>query len=139
MPMPLPPWGIGTVFEGDRGTTTLFGVPAARFTLVGDNLIYGWLPLGDRLTPHGEGIGHGCVRAVMGTTASEGWMVVETAASGDGLTMPDYARVLAQLGATNVMGFDSNSHADFWRTGATPITSGGAEPPAPAATLLSYH
>ena len=50
----LPAWGIGMVFEGDRGTTTLFGVPVARFTLVGDTLIYAWLPVRDRLTQDGE-------------------------------------------------------------------------------------
>ena len=86
-----------------------------------------------------QGVGHGCVRAVVATTPSEGWMVVESASGGNGLTMPDYARVLAQLGATNVMGFDSNSHADFWRSGASPITAFGYEPGAPAASMLSYH
>ena len=86
-----------------------------------------------------QGVGHGCVRAVVATTPSEGWMVVESASGGNGLTMPDYARVLAQLGATNAMGFDSNSHADFWRSGASPITAFGYEPGAPAATMLSYH
>ena len=85
-----------------------------------------------------QGVGRGCVRAVAATTATKGWLVVVNA-SGYGLTMPDYARVLAQLGATNAMGFDGNSHADFWRTGAAPITSFGSEPDAPAATLLSYH
>jgi hypothetical protein len=86
-----------------------------------------------------QGTGRGCVRAVAATTSSQGWLVVETAAGGYGLTMPDYARVLTQLGATNAMGFDSNSHADFWRAGAAPITSSGSEPDAPAATMLSYH
>ena len=86
-----------------------------------------------------QGTGRGCVRAVAATTSSQGWLVIETAAGGYGLTMPDYARVLAQLGATDAMGFDSNSHADFWRAGAAPITSSGWEPDAPAATMLSYH
>ena len=53
--------------------------------------------------------------------------------------MPDFARVLAQLGVSNAMGFDSNTHADFWRRGGTPITAGGWEPGAPAATLLHFR
>ncbi len=86
-----------------------------------------------------QGVGRGCVRAVAASTASQGWLIVENAGNGEGLTMPDFARVLAQLGATNAMGFDSNSHADFWRSGASPITAFGGEPSAPAATLLSYN
>lgn len=86
-----------------------------------------------------QGVGRGCVRAVAAATSTEGWLIVESTSSGDGLTMPDFARVLSQLGATNAMGFDSNSHADFWRSGASPITAFGSEPGAPAATLLSYR
>ncbi len=84
-----------------------------------------------------QGTGRGCVRAVIATaTHNQGWMVIVTGSGGTGLTMPDYARVLSQLGATNVMGFDSNTHADFWAKGAPPITAGNWEPGAPEATTL---
>jgi phosphodiester glycosidase len=84
-----------------------------------------------------QGVPRGCVRAVVATARqNQGWMVIVGGRNGAGLTMPDFARVLAQLGAVNVMGFDSNTHSDFWRNGAAPITAGGWEPPAPAATML---
>jgi hypothetical protein len=86
-----------------------------------------------------QGPGRGCVRAAVGESSTQGWLVVVTGANGSGLTMPDFARVLAQLGATNAMAFDSNTHSDFWRAGASPITAGGWEPGAPAATLLRVH
>ncbi len=86
-----------------------------------------------------QGTGRGCVRAAVGESSTQGWLVVVTGANGSGLTMPDFARVLTQLGATNAMAFDSNTHSDFWRAGAPPITAGGWEPGAPAATLLRAH
>jgi hypothetical protein len=51
----LPPWGIAKRIQGDRGVTTVLGVPVASFTQVGDTLIYDWLPVRDRLTPEGDG------------------------------------------------------------------------------------
>jgi hypothetical protein len=51
----LPPWGIGKRIQGDRGVTTVLGVPVASFTRVGDTLIYDWLPVRDRLTRDGDG------------------------------------------------------------------------------------
>jgi hypothetical protein len=86
-----------------------------------------------------QGTGSGCVRAVLAETRTQGWLIIETGNGGNGLTMPDFARVLTQLGATNAMGFDSNSHADFWRKGASPITAYGHEPTTPEATILHYH
>ena len=85
-----------------------------------------------------QGSGWGCVRAAVAQKGGHGWLVVVRGKYGTGLTMPDFARVLAQLGVTNAMGFDSNTHADFWRRGGLPITSDGWEPGAPAATLLHY-
>jgi hypothetical protein len=79
------------------------------------------------------------VRAAVAETARRGWLIVETGSGGSGLTMPDYARVLAQLGAQNAMAFDSNSHADLWRAGASPIDAFGYEPTSPEATMLTYH
>ena len=35
--------------------TTVFGVPVASFTRVGNTLIYDWLPVRDRLTKDGDG------------------------------------------------------------------------------------
>jgi hypothetical protein len=86
-----------------------------------------------------QGTGRGCVRAAVAETSTRGWLIVEAGSGGNGLTMPDFARVLAQLGAKNAMGFDSNSHADFWRTGSAPITAFGYEPGTPEGTLLRYH
>ncbi len=86
-----------------------------------------------------QGTGWGCVRAAVGETSTRGYLVVVAGTSGGGLTMPDFARVLSQLGSTNAMAFDSNSHADFWHTGASPITGFGREPSAPEATMLTYH
>lgn len=51
----LPPWGIGKRIQGDRGVTTVLGVPVASFTRVGNTLIYDWLPVRDRLTRDGDG------------------------------------------------------------------------------------
>lgn len=79
----------------------------------------------------------GCLRTAVATAGSKGWMIVVSGPWGEGLTMPDFARVLAQLGATNAMGFDANTHADLWRRGAAPIDSDGSyEPPVPAITSL---
>jgi hypothetical protein len=86
-----------------------------------------------------QGTGRGCVRAAVAETGTSGWLVVEQGSGGTGLTMPDYARVLAQLGVKNAMGFDSNSHADFWRGGAAPLTAFGYEPGSPEATMLTYR
>jgi hypothetical protein len=64
-------------------------------------------------------------------------MVVVSGPWGEGLTMPDFGRVLAQLGATNAMGFDANTHAELWRRGGAPIVADGSyEPPVPAITTL---
>jgi hypothetical protein len=51
----LPPWGVGKQIRGDRGFTTVLGVPVASFTRVGDTLVYDWLPVRDRLTRDGDG------------------------------------------------------------------------------------
>ena len=85
-----------------------------------------------------QGVGTGCVRAATATTKTQGWQIVEAAGT-NGLTKPDFARVLQQLGATNAMAFDSNTHADFWAKHHTPISGNNTEPAVPAATLLSYH
>jgi hypothetical protein len=79
----------------------------------------------------------GCVRTAVATAGTKGWMIVVSGAWGEGLTMPDFGRVLAQLGATNAMGFDANTHAEFWRRGGSPIDADGRyEPPVPATTTL---
>ena len=62
----LPPWGIGKRIQGDRGVTTVFGVPVASFTRVGNTLIYDWLPVRDRLErePDGSWTGRGIVAGI---------------------------------------------------------------------------
>jgi hypothetical protein len=124
----------------DTGWNTAAGIMDGKFQMVSNGTARTTYPGWPDSWPwYCQGVGHGCVRAAIATTPSEGWMIVETASGGNGLTMPDFARVLAQLGATNAMGFDSNSHADFWRSGASPITAFGYEPGAPAASMLSYR
>src|SRR5262249_16810182 len=85
-----------------------------------------------------QGVGIGCVRAAAATTRTQGWLIVEAAGT-NGLTMPDFARVLQQLGATNAMAFGSNPHPDSWARRHPPIRGNGTDPPVPVATLLSYH
>jgi hypothetical protein len=124
----------------DKGWNVAASIMDGKFQMVSQGVAQtrypGWP---DSWPWYCQGRGSGCVRAVLAETHTQGWLIIETANAGNGLTMPDFARVLKQLGATNAMGFDSNSHADFWRTGAAPITASGSEPAAPEATMLRYH
>jgi hypothetical protein len=124
----------------DKGWNTATSIVDGKYQMVSNGVAHtrypGWP---DSWPWYCQGIGSGCVRAVVAETHTQGWLITETATGGNGLTMPDFARVLAQLGATNAMGFDSNSHADFWRKGASPITAFGHEPTTPEATILHYH
>jgi hypothetical protein len=53
--------------------------------------------------------------------------------------MPKFADVLADMGATDAMGFDNNNSAELWRPGHRPITGYGYERLLPTATTLSYR
>jgi hypothetical protein len=126
---------------GDRGWTAATDIMEGKYQMVSGGTARAAYPGRPDSWPwYCQGTGTGCVRAVVATArGNQGWVVVETAANGTGLTMPDFARVLSQLGAIDVMGFDGNTHADFWRRGAAPITAGGWEPTAPATTTLRYQ
>ena len=88
-----------------------------------------------------QGPGQGCERTAVGTDRfGHGWLIAVTASGGTGLTTPDFARVLAQLGALQAMGFDANTHAELWRRGGAPIDYPGyGEPTVPEATTLVYR
>lgn len=124
----------------DRGWTKAVSMMDGKYQMVVNGVAQtrypGW---SDSWPWYCYGPGSGCVRAAVAEKGSHGWLIMETASNGHGLTMPDFARVLLQLGATNAMAFDSNSHADFWRRGAKPISSSSSEPAAPATTILRYH
>jgi Phosphodiester glycosidase len=121
-------WGAATSIGDGKYQMVRNGVARTRYP--------GW---NDSWPWYCQGPGRGCVRAVVAETATDGWLVVESGSGGSGLTMPDFARILARLGAKQAMGFDSNSHADFWRAGANPIDAFGYEPASPEATMLAYH
>ena len=57
----LPPGGVGKRIGGERGVTTLLGVPVASFVRAGDGLEYRVLPVRDLLTamPDGTWAGEG--------------------------------------------------------------------------------
>jgi hypothetical protein len=120
-------WGAATNVMDGKFQMVANGVAQTRYP--------GW---SDSWPWYCQGTGWGCVRAAIGTKGAHGWLVVVKGKYGTGLTMPDFARVLVQLGVSNAMGFDSNTHADFWRRGGKPITADGWEPGAPAATLLHF-
>jgi hypothetical protein len=124
----------------DRGWTLATSMIDGKYQMVADGVARtrypGW---SDSWPWYCQGPGHGCVRAAVAEKGTHGWLIMETAANGSGLTMPDFARVLAQMGVTNAMAFDSNTHADFWRKGAAAISSGGGEPATPTTTTLRYH
>ena len=83
--------------------------------------------------------GGGCWRPALVQAGSSGWMIVIGGKGGSGLTMPKFAKVLADMGATNAMGFDNNNSAELWRPGHRPITGYGYERLLPTATSLSYR
>jgi hypothetical protein len=124
----------------DKGWNAAASIADGKYQMVSGGVAHtrypGWP---DSWPWYCQGTGRGCVRAAVAETTTHGWLIVEAGSGGSGLTMPDFARVLAKLGAINAMGFDSNSHADFWRTGTAPITAFGYEPGTPAGTLLRYH
>jgi hypothetical protein len=132
--------GTVTVPLDDQGWGAVANVMDGKFQMVEQGVAQtrypGW---SDSWPWYCQGPGWGCVRAAVAQKGRHGWLIVVKGRYGTGLTMPDYGRVLAQLGVTNAMGFDSNTHADFWRRGARPITADGWEPGAPAATVLHYR
>lgn len=82
--------------------------------------------------------GGGCWRPALVQSGGRGWLILIGAASARGLTMPQFAGVLQQLGATDAMGFDNNNSAELWRPGHVPLTGYGYQRLLPTATTLSY-
>ena len=83
--------------------------------------------------------GGGCWRPALVRSGSSAWMILIGGKSGMGLTMPKFASVLADMGATDALGFDNNNSAELWRPGHRPITGYGYERLLPTATTLSYR
>ena len=93
----------------------------------------------DSIDPWQWDCGGGCWRPALVQAGSSGWMILIGGKAGAGLTMPKFASVLADMGATNAMGFDNNNSAELWRPGHRPITGYGYERLLPTATSLSYR
>jgi hypothetical protein len=93
----------------------------------------------DSIDPWQWDCGGGCWRPALVRSGSSAWMILIGGKGGDGLTMPKFAGVLADMGATDAMGFDNNNSAELWRPGHRPITGYGYERLLPTATTLSYR
>jgi hypothetical protein len=93
----------------------------------------------DSIDPWQWDCGGGCWRPALVRTGSSAWMILIGGKGGSGLTMPKFADVLADMGATDAMGFDNNNSAELWRPGHRPITGYGYERLLPTATTLSYR
>jgi hypothetical protein len=93
----------------------------------------------DSIDPWQWDCGGGCWRPALVQAGNSGWMILIGGKGGVGLTMPKFASVLADMGATNAMGFDNNNSAELWRPGHRPITGYGYERLLPTATSLSYR
>jgi hypothetical protein len=93
----------------------------------------------DSIDPWQWDCGGGCWRPALVRSGTSAWMILIGGKGGDGLTMPKFAGVLADMGATDAMGFDNNNSAELWRPGHRPITGYGYERLLPTATTLSYR
>jgi hypothetical protein len=93
----------------------------------------------DSIDPWQWDCGGGCWRPALVRSGNSAWMILIGGKGGDGLTMPKFAGVLADMGATDAMGFDNNNSAELWRPGHRPITGYGYERLLPTATTLSYR
>ena len=72
-------------------------------------------------------------------TATHGWLIVVGGKNGVGIHGLTWARMLAQMGAVDAMGFDNNSSTELFRPGGIPLTAYGYERDIPSATYLSYN
>jgi hypothetical protein len=93
----------------------------------------------DSVDPWQWDCGGGCWRPALVRAGDSAWMILIGGKGGMGLTMPKFASVLADLGATDALGFDNNNSAELWRPGHRPITGYGYERLLPTATSLSYR
>lgn len=93
----------------------------------------------DSIDPWQWDCGGGCWRPALVRSGNSAWMILIGGKGGAGLTMPKFASVLADMGATDAMGFDNNNSAELWRPGHNPITGYGYERLLPTATSLAYR
>jgi Phosphodiester glycosidase len=118
------------------GWNTVTDVTAGKPELVQDGASISARP--SFVDPWQWDCGGGCWRPALVQSGGRGWLILIGAASARGLTMPQFAGVLQQLGATNAMGFDNNNSAELWRPGHAPLTGYGYQRLLPTATTLSY-
>ena len=93
----------------------------------------------DTIDPWQWDCGGGCWRPALVRAGNSGWMIVIGGRGGTGMTMPEFAGVLANMGATDAIGFDNNNSAELWRPGHRAITGYGYERMLPTATSLAYR
>ena len=74
----------------------------------------------DSIDPWQWDCGGGCWRPALVRSGNSAWMILIGGKGGAGLTMPKFASVLADMGATDAMGFDNNNSAELWRPGHRP-------------------
>jgi hypothetical protein len=93
----------------------------------------------DSVDPWQWTCGGGCWRPALMRSGGTASMILIGRKNGYGLTMPRFAAVLADMGATDAIGFDNNNSAELWRPGHKPITGYGYERLLPTATTLAYR
>ncbi len=121
----------------DAGWSNVTDIAGGKPMLVSDGRVISSRP--DSIDPWQWACGGGCWRPALVRSGSSAWMILIGGRGGAGLTMPKFARVLADMGATDAMGFDNNNSAELWRPGHRPITGYGYERLLPTATTLSYR
>lgn len=121
----------------DAGWSTVTDLTGGKPMLVSDSRAISSRP--DSIDPWQWDCGGGCWRPALVRAGNSAWMILIGGKGGAGLTMPKFAGVLADMGATDAMGFDNNNSAELWRPGHRPITGYGYERLLPTATSLSYR
>ncbi len=138
--------GLTALAGSASGAVSLIGSPA-RWAGVAD--VSGGKPM---LVEHGVAISRqpsyvddwqwscagGCWRTALARSATRGWLIVGGRSDGGGITMPVWAHMLAQLGASNALGFDANNSAELYMPGRTPVTGYGYERDLPTLTALTF-
>jgi hypothetical protein len=127
---------VGTAVD-DAGWSSVTDVTGGKPMLVHEGRAVSTRPAS--IDPWQWDCGGGCWRPALVRAGGSGWMILIGGKGGTGLTMPKFAGVLADMGASNALGFDNNNSAELWRPGHTPITGYGYERLLPTATSLAYR